>query len=125
MPIGESHTAFGDFDQYVMSVQRRFHSPVDMILALLMPAVNAARSAHHRQTQTLDLLKIVEALRYYASVHGKLPESLADITELAVPKVCPITSDPYEYRVEGRTAMIDYSIFGGVGGRARIEIVLE
>jgi hypothetical protein len=73
----------------------------------------------------LDLLKIISALRYYASVHGTLPESLADMTELAVPKTCPITGDPYEYRVEGRTAVIDYSIHAGFGGRSRIEIVLE
>ncbi|MCL2711305.1 MAG: hypothetical protein FWE95_10530, partial [Planctomycetaceae bacterium] len=59
MPMDESHTAFGNFDEYVMSVQRRFASPVDMIIAMLMPAVSATRSAHHRQTQTLDLLKII------------------------------------------------------------------
>ena len=124
MPLGESYTAFGSIDEYMMSLQRRNASPVDMILALLTPAINAARTAHHRQTQTLDLLKIIEALRYYASVHGTLPESLADITELAVPKTCPITGDAYEYRLEGRTAVIDYNLFPG-GGRSRIEIVLE
>ena len=124
MPLGESHTAIDDFDDFTLQAGRRFHSPVDIIISSMMPAFNAAQTAHHRQTQTLDLLKIIEALRYYASVHGTLPESLADMTELAVPKTCPITGDPYEYRVDGRTAVIDYNLFPG-GGRSRIEIVLE
>jgi len=123
MPSGETHTALINADEYTMQIERRNANPVDIILALLLPATNAARAAHYRQTQTLDLLKIVEALRYYASVHGTLPESLADITELAVPKVCPITGKPYEYRVSGKTAIIDYEMH--MRDKSRIEIVIE
>jgi len=128
MPMGESRTAIGDAGEYVDQIRHRIASPVDIIISLLMPAVDAARTAHHRQEQTLDLLKIIEALRYYASVHGQLPKSLADITELAVPKMCPITGKPYEYRVEGRTAMIDYDLDTRLdthGSRSRIEITID
>jgi hypothetical protein len=85
--------------------------------------MQAARRAFYRQEQTLDLLRIVAALRYYAAVHdGKLPASLADITELSVPKVCPLTAKPYEYRVEGNTAIIDYE---AGWGKSRMEITVE
>jgi hypothetical protein len=121
LPMGESSEAF-KFDAYVMDLQRNPTSPVDMLLALLTPATQAARGAWHRQTQTLDSLKIVEAIRYYAAVHGKLPASLDEITELPVPKVCPVSGTPYQYRVSGNVAVIDYDLRGS---KARIEIVLE
>jgi hypothetical protein len=123
LPLGESLAVFGNFDEYVMQIQRRNAHPVDMIVATFMPAASAAHAAYFRQTQTLDLLKIVEALRYYAAIHGKLPESLDEITELAVPKICPIWGNPYEYRVEGNTAIIDYSMHPR--DTSRIEIVIE
>jgi hypothetical protein len=122
MPMGETPSAF-KFDEYVMNLTKNPRSPVDSLLALLTPATSAAQTAFHRSEQTLDLLKIVEAIRYSAAIHGKLPASLEEITELAVPKMCSITAKPYEYRVSGNTAVIDYSMYGRV--TSRIEIVLE
>lgn len=123
MPVGETHTSF-QFDEYVMDRHRNPRSPSDFMVAMLMPATLAAQSAFHRQQQTLDLLKIVEAICYSAAVHGKLPASLDEITELAVPKICPITAKPYGYHSSGRTAVIDYN-FGHRGGECRIDITVE
>ena len=123
MPVGETPSAF-KFDEYVHNSARNpTNYPADMMMSLLAPATTAARTAFARQQQTLDLLKIVEAIRYYTAIHGKLPESLEAITELAVPKMCPITAKPYQYRTSGNTAVIDYSIHSR--DTSRIEIVLE
>jgi hypothetical protein len=122
MPMGESHPAF-NFDEYVMQKGRQPVTPVDHLLSLFTPATLAARGAFYRQTQTVDLLKIVEAIRYYAAMNGgKLPATLVEITEIPVPKVCPISGKPYDYRVEGKTAIIDYEM--GYG-KSRMEIVVE
>jgi hypothetical protein len=124
MPHGESHTAI-NLDEYVERRTRASvdNNPVGIFLAMFLPAVQAAQAAYYRQEQSMDLLKIIAAIRYYASVHdGKLPESLAAITELAVPKMCPVMGKPYEYRIEGKTAIIDYEMYGG---KSRMEITVE
>ncbi|MDR0328287.1 MAG: hypothetical protein LBI05_08340, partial [Planctomycetaceae bacterium] len=125
IPIGESHTA-ANFDEYVMSKGRNpTNYPADMMLSMLAPATQAARHAFYRQQQTVDLLKIINAVRYYAAVHGKVPVSLDEITELAVPKICPIFAKPYEYRTEGRTVIIDYSTYMRDKPDSRIEFTVE
>jgi hypothetical protein len=130
MPIGETHTAIDTAEYFEHRTRPGVGgSPVDMILALLLPAIQNFQAAYYRQEQTVDLLKIIAAIRYYASVHdGKLPESLAAITEVAVPKTCPITGKPYDYRVEtrvtGKIAIIDYEM-GHYGGKSRMEITVE
>ena len=125
MPVANTPAAF-NFDEHVMNLSRNPRSSADNLLALITPATRAARTAFTRQTQTLDLLKIVEAIRYFSALHGKLPASLDEITELAVPKMCPITATPYRYSVSGNTAVIDYSMYDrDHRDKSRLEIVLE
>ncbi|MCL2005064.1 MAG: hypothetical protein FWG73_02760 [Planctomycetaceae bacterium] len=120
MPAGESRTAI-NFEESVEFGRSNYAA--DYLIALLAPATNAARNAFNRQQQTLDLLRIVHAVRYYAAVHdGKLPTSLDEITELAVPKICPVTATPYQYRVEGNTVIIDHM---EASSRARLEFRVE
>jgi hypothetical protein len=53
-----------------------------------------------------EALRIVEAIRSYASANGgKLPKRLADIAETPVPEN-PATGEPFEYRVEKDTATL-------------------
>ena len=124
MPVGESRSAI-NFDEYMQNKRRSpTNYPADTVLELFTPATQGARHAFRRQTQTLDLLKIVHAIRYYAAVHdGKLPASLDEITELAVPKMCPVTATPYQYSTEGNTAIIDYEVIPRQ--KSRMEIVVE
>ena len=120
-PVNSNHTAIV-FDE--MAYTNISESPARIYLALLLPAVQAAKSAYLRQEQSLDLLKITEAIRYYAAVHdGKLPESLEAIEELYIPKINPMNGKPYTYRVEGNTAIVDFYIYGN--GDSRMEITVE
>ncbi len=117
-PPGESHTAIV-FDENQL---RDVTSPAKVILSLMLPATEAAKMAFLRQQQAYDRLKIIEAIRFYASVHdGKLPESLEDIKEIPVPKIDVATGKPFGYRVEGDKALLDYTMYGS----CRLEITVE
>ncbi len=51
-------------------------------------------------------LRVVEAIRMHAAANGgKLPATLADVAIVPVP-IDPVTGKPFEYRVEGDTAIL-------------------
>ena len=51
-------------------------------------------------------MRIIEALRLYASAHdGRLPEKLGDLT-VPVPGD-PINGQPFTYQLDGETAVIE------------------
>jgi hypothetical protein len=117
-PYGSSHSAI-IFDE---SICEKIQSPVDIYLLLIMPALDAAKRACLRQHQTQELVKIIEAIRYYAAVHdGRLPESLGAIKEVVIVTDDPMTGKPFGYKVEGRTAMIDFTHVG----KCRMEITVQ
>jgi hypothetical protein len=59
-----------------------------------------------RTERRLAALRTLEALRLYAAVRGgKLPATLADITEVPVP-ADPFTGKPLDYKVEGNKATL-------------------
>ncbi|MBP7049477.1 MAG: hypothetical protein KBE65_00515 [Phycisphaerae bacterium] len=59
-------------------------------------------------------LECVEAIRSYAASHkGKLPGALTDITEVSVPKDS-IADAPFRYALSGSTAVLEFSLPGGV-----------
>jgi hypothetical protein len=63
------------------------------------------RVAHVRLEQRLALLRTVEAIRLAAAKNGgKLP---AGLSEVGVPvPIDPVSGKPFEYRVEGLTAVL-------------------
>jgi hypothetical protein len=72
----------------------------------LLPAVNRVLSAPARTERKFAALRCIEALRLYAAANGgKLPESLADITEVPIP-VDPWSGKAFDYRVEGSRSFL-------------------
>ena len=83
---------------------------------LLLPALWATLYSHAQAQQHLDVLRCVEALRYYAAEHGgNLPASLDDIHEVPLP-INPVTGQAFGYRLEGDTAVLTA---GGAGRRGQ------
>ena len=77
-----------------------------IIATLLLPAVNKVMFASVRLDRRVDALRCVEALRLYAAAHeGKLPQKLADITEVPIPPD-PITGKPFGYKLAGGKATL-------------------
>lgn len=75
--------------------------------AVILPAVSTMKHHYARADRRHDVLRIVEALRLYANHHdGKLPQSLADLTNVPLPKIDPISSRPYEYVLDGDVARL-------------------
>jgi hypothetical protein len=93
----------------------------------LLPALGRVHMLHARHERDLAILRCVEAIRIYAAAHdGRLPPSLADITEAPVP-LDPLYGRPFSYEVAGNKAVLESPL--PPGGRTndgqRYEITLR
>jgi hypothetical protein len=96
----------------------------EMIAALLLPAIHAARNAEMRSEWQMQALRVIEAIRMHAAETGALPQSLGEIT-VVPPPLNPITLEPYQYRLDGQTAVLELPFSDGMSGLAwRFEITL-
>ncbi|MFO1062270.1 MAG: hypothetical protein U0892_00165 [Pirellulales bacterium] len=87
-------------------MQANRHSSVSaVVMSLLVPSFEGiGRSLRLNQVRRERLL-IVEALRHYAATHdGKLPQSLAQLTQLPAPTSSPF-GKPWEYEVTDSNAV--------------------
>jgi hypothetical protein len=71
----------------------------------LLPATVAYRRAHERLRRQLAAFAVLEAIRMHAAQAGKLPERLGEIEVVPVPDN-PATGEPFEYSLEGETAVL-------------------
>lgn len=95
-----------------------------VLAGLLMPAVTSMRTTQMRLDWQLNAIQAVEAIRMYAAEHGKLPTTLEEITVVPVP-LNPVTEKPYQYRLDGETAILELPFSDGMQDRAwRFEITL-
>ena len=103
----------------------RFQGGYGRILAsLMMPALSSVRNAQMRLDWHLNALQTVEAIRMHAAEAGTLPQSLAEIKVVPVPKN-PVTEQDFKYRLDGDTAVLELPASDGFPGVAwRFEIKL-
>ncbi len=96
-----------------------------MLASLLLPAVDAARSAEARLAWQTRGIQVVEAIRMHAAVTGKLPGTLDEIKAVPLP-LNPATNKPYQYRLEGEKGVLDLPFSDGFPGSVawRFEITL-
>jgi len=95
-----------------------------MLSGMLMPALQAVRSAQTRLDWQTDGLQVIEALRIHAADTGKFPAALDEIKAVNVP-LNPATGKPFQYRLEGDTAILELPGSDGFPGVAyRFEIKL-
>ena len=77
------------------------------IVAYLLPALQAARTAQIRLQRDMAALQVIEALRMYAAANnGRLPDSLDAVTEVPIP-LNPATSKPFVYHLDDKTAILE------------------
>jgi hypothetical protein len=73
---------------------------------LLLPGLDRIMSRQVLFERNLTALQVIEALRMYAAAHdGKLPDKLADITEVPISND-PGTGKPFEYRRDNDIATL-------------------
>ncbi|HEX6984650.1 MAG TPA: hypothetical protein VF170_04700, partial [Planctomycetaceae bacterium] len=94
------------------------------LMSLLAPATRQAVRAGVRSAARHAGLRTIEAIRMHAAT-GSLPESLDAIDVVPVPRN-PVTGEPFPYRLEGETAVLDV-VADPLSPRAnwRVEITLE
>ena len=74
---------------------------------IFLPFVRGVRIAEVRSQRDIAVLRMIEALRIYGADHdGRLPETLADMTDVPLP-IDPMTGKPFGYRREGEVALIE------------------
>lgn len=94
------------------------------IASMLLPAAQAAQNAGFRSERDLDALRVIEALRMHAAQNeGKWPKSLDEITCVPVPLNVG-TGKPFEYRLEGDTAILLLPISDGFHVEKQYELTL-
>ena len=72
----------------------------------------------------MGALRVVEAIRMHAAEAGTMPRSLDEIKIVPVP-LNPVTLAPYQYRLDGQTAVLDLPFSDGMPSVAwRFEITL-
>lgn len=90
----------------------------------LLPAALAAKNAEAKMPWQRGALMTIEALRMHAAETGKLPNALREITVVPVP-LNPQTLQPYQYRLDGETAILELPFSDGIRGESwRFEIQL-
>ena len=106
-------------------LNKEFLDGLGKILAqIFLPAHQAVRGAEARIRRDIDALRLIEALRMHAAKHGKLPTSLDEISVVPVP-LNPATDKPFEYRLEGATAIIELPRSDGITYSKRYRITLR
>jgi hypothetical protein len=74
---------------------------------MLLPALSSILRSMARQDREIAMLRTVEAIRMYGASHGgRLPQRLADITEVPVPED-PVTGQALVYELKGDVAVLD------------------
>jgi hypothetical protein len=93
--------AHADFEQAVVS------DPIENMLArMLLPAIGRAADRFAEVDRQFAVLRCIEALRFHAAQHDQqLPASLDAIESLPIPPD-PMTGLPFQYRLEGPTAIL-------------------
>jgi hypothetical protein len=95
-----------------------------MVASLMLPALSSVRTAQMRLGWQMNALQTVEAIRMHAAQTGALPASLDEIEIVPVPDN-PVTEKPYEYRLDGDTAVLELPFSDGMRSAAwRFEIKL-
>jgi hypothetical protein len=106
LPYDDSQKYAKQSEQRLRQIARN-REEVIPLASLLLPALYAAKTAEARIERDLAALQILEALRLYAADHdGKLPDRLADITEVPLP-FDPFTGQPFIYHREGSMAFLE------------------
>jgi len=106
LPIWEARPGMEKADQDLRKALLEGREVIP-VAGVLLPAVSAFNTAVARNDRSIAVLRIIEALRLYGAGHdGRLPEKLADITEVPIP-LDPVTGEEFIYKKTGDVAILD------------------
>jgi hypothetical protein len=95
-----------------------------VVASLLLPALSGVYQSQVRVDREVNALQVVEAIRLRAAETGELPARLDEIKSVYLPDN-PATGKPFQYRLDGDTAVLDLPQSDGIRAQAwRYEIKL-
>ncbi len=94
-PYEEGAKGLKTFDESFKKLKERADY-LNIMLGLLMPAVQKVYDVQWRTERRVASLRVVEAVRLHAAATGKVPAKLEDITAVPVPND-PVTGKPFAY----------------------------
>ena len=124
LPFPGSQERTDKIGRMFLANESSMNSPGIVFGGLLLPAVQHVRAAGVRTRRDIDALRVIEALRMHAAIDGKLPKKLSDITVVHVPNN-PATNKPFEYRLEGDTAVLELPRSDGIVYSKRFKVSLR
>ncbi|MHC4398448.1 MAG: hypothetical protein ACYTG0_02075 [Planctomycetota bacterium] len=90
------------------------------LASLLLPAIQSCYTAVVRTDREIAALRVIEAIRLFGAANdGRLPKELNDLT-VPVPDD-PITGKPFDYRLDGDTAVLEGPTLRGAPLRFEIQ----
>jgi hypothetical protein len=105
VPYWQARVGMADADRKLNSEGRQ--QELVPVASVLLPALNSVRRASVRSERRIALLRVFEALRFYAAEHdGKLPAALDDIKEVPLP-LDPVSGKPFGYKLADGKATLD------------------
>ncbi len=112
-------------ETFLMESERSaFDSFGKIIAGMILPAIQQVRSAEMRTQRDIDALRVIEALRMHAASTGKFPMKLSDVKVVEAP-ANPATGKPFEYRLDGETAVLELPRSDGIVYSKRYVISLR
>jgi hypothetical protein len=79
------------------------------LATVLLPSLSKAYGIMTDLDRRIAALRCIQAVRLYAAGHGgKLPASLADITEVPIP-IDPITGKAFQYKLDGDQGVLEWA----------------
>ena len=104
LPFPESQKRYEQLRESLDAIHRK------SIVRMLLPSVQQVYVAQQRREAFKNVYMLIEAIRMHiAESDGKLPRSLDEVTVVPIPEF-PFTGKPFDYRLEGDTAIIDVPI---------------
>lgn len=101
-----------------------FNSFGKALSLMILPAIQQVRQADMRVQRDIDALRLIEALRMHASETGSFPASLDEIKAVPIPDN-PATGKPFQYQLEGQTAVIELPRSDGIVYSKRFRVSLR
>jgi hypothetical protein len=124
LPYGRAEDNFHKSEKILFAGKQFQRGYGGVVASLLLPALTSVYQAQVRVDRELNALQVIEAIRLHAAETGKLPARLDDIKIAYLPDN-PATGKPYDYRLDGDTAILELPASDGLHSAAeRFEIKL-
>ncbi len=104
LPYHEARQGAADWDEQFRREGR--DNEILPLASIILPAIGASKLAVARHHRSIEVARLIEAVRLHVAAKGHLPANLEEITEAPVP-TDPIWGRPFEVSRDGDALVIE------------------